>query len=59
LGHFLDFLSNFLPLAYDQLLNSYKDQVRGLLDGEVDILLVETVFDTLNCKVCIVVVHFV
>jgi len=28
----------------------YREQVRGLLDGGVDVLLVETVFDTLNCK---------
>ncbi|MGH7255968.1 MAG: methionine synthase, partial [Nitrospirales bacterium] len=29
---------------------AYREQVRGLVDGGVDLLLVETVFDTLNCK---------
>ncbi len=35
---------------FDQLVTAYRDQTRGLLDGGVDLLLVETVFDTLNCK---------
>jgi len=35
---------------YDALVAAYRDQVRGLLDGGVDILLVETIFDTLNGK---------
>jgi 5-methyltetrahydrofolate--homocysteine methyltransferase len=29
---------------------AYSEQVRGLLDGGVDVLLVETIFDTANCK---------
>ena len=37
-------------ITFDQLKDSYSEQVRGLIDGGVDILLVETVFDTLNCK---------
>src|SRR5574341_1293549 len=40
----------FRAVTYDQLVASYTEQVRGLLDGGVDLLLVETVFDTLNCK---------
>jgi len=36
--------------SYDQLVSAYYDQARGLLDGGVDILLVETIFDTLNAK---------
>src|SRR5678816_472697 len=36
--------------TYDELVAAYGDQVRGLLDGGVDILLVETIFDTLNAK---------
>jgi len=36
--------------AFDELATSYSEQVRGLLDGGADILLVETIFDTLNCK---------
>ena len=36
--------------TYDELVAAYRDQVRGLLDGGVDALLVETIFDTLNAK---------
>ncbi len=36
--------------TYDELVAIYSDQVRGLLDGGVDALLVETIFDTLNAK---------
>src|SRR5579863_623092 len=35
---------------FDELVAAYSDQVRGLLDGGADILLVETIFDTLNAK---------
>ncbi|MCB9257767.1 MAG: methionine synthase [Ignavibacteriales bacterium] len=37
-------------LTFDQMKDSYYDQVRGLVDGGVDILLVETITDTLNAK---------
>jgi 5-methyltetrahydrofolate--homocysteine methyltransferase len=37
-------------VTFDQLRQAYYDQARGLLDGGVDLLLVETVFDTLNAK---------
>lgn len=40
----------YRAITFDQLVEAYTEQVRGLLDGGVDILLVETVFDTLNCK---------
>jgi len=36
--------------TYEELVNAYGQQVRGLLDGGVDLLLVETIFDTLNAK---------
>ena len=36
--------------AYDDVVAAYTDQVRGLLDGGVDILLVETIFDSLIAK---------
>ena len=36
--------------TYDELVTAYSEQVRGLLDGGVDLLLVETIFDTLNAK---------
>jgi 5-methyltetrahydrofolate--homocysteine methyltransferase len=35
---------------YDELVQAYYDQARGLLDGGADILIVETIFDTLNAK---------
>lgn len=37
-------------VTYDELVSAYREQIRGLRDGGVDILLVETVFDTLNAK---------
>ena len=40
----------FRNVSFDELAVAYGEQVRGLLDGGVDVLLVETVFDTLNCK---------
>ncbi|MGH8119768.1 MAG: homocysteine S-methyltransferase family protein, partial [Gammaproteobacteria bacterium] len=40
----------FRPINYRQLRRAYADQVRGLVAGGVDILLVETIFDTLNAK---------
>lgn len=38
-------------VAFDELVNAYGEQVRGLLDGGIDILMVETIFDTANAKV--------
>lgn len=35
---------------YDDFVAAYSEQARGLIDGGCDLLLVETVFDTLNCK---------
>ncbi len=40
----------FRAITFDQLAAAYAEQVKGLLDGGVDILLVETIFDTLNAK---------
>jgi 5-methyltetrahydrofolate--homocysteine methyltransferase len=37
-------------VTYDQVMAAYKEQARGLLDGGVDLLLIETIFDTLNGK---------
>jgi 5-methyltetrahydrofolate--homocysteine methyltransferase len=37
-------------VSFDQLVAAYSEQARGLIDGGVDVLLVETVFDVLNCK---------
>jgi 5-methyltetrahydrofolate--homocysteine methyltransferase len=35
---------------FDELRDAYKEQVRGLIDGGADIILIETIFDTLNAK---------
>ena len=40
-------------VTFDQLAEAYAEQVDGLLDGGVDLLLVETIFDTLNAKAAI------
>ncbi|MBL6874439.1 MAG: methionine synthase [Flavobacteriales bacterium] len=40
----------FRQISFDQLKDAYFEQTKGLVDGGVDIILVETVFDTLNCK---------
>jgi 5-methyltetrahydrofolate--homocysteine methyltransferase len=37
-------------VTFDQLVAAYLEQTRGLVEGGVDILMVETIFDTLNCK---------
>jgi 5-methyltetrahydrofolate--homocysteine methyltransferase len=40
----------FRAVTFDFLVDAYLEQTRALVEGGVDILLVETVFDTLNCK---------
>ncbi|MFQ5708161.1 MAG: methionine synthase [bacterium] len=40
----------YRAVTFDEMASAYAEQVRGLLDGGVDLLLVETVFDTLNAK---------
>lgn len=40
----------FRAITFDELVANYYEQASGLMDGGADILLVETVFDTLNCK---------
>ena len=40
-------------LTYDELLFAYKEQVDGLIEGGVDALLIETIFDSLNAKCAI------
>ena len=41
------------PVNFDDMVASYTEQVRGLIDGGVDLLLPETSFDTLNMKACL------
>ena len=40
----------FRAVTFDQLVAAYRVQARGLLDGGADLLMVETIFDTLNAK---------
>lgn len=47
----------FRATTFDAMVENYTEQLRGLLDGGVDTLLVETVFDTLNCKAAIYAIH--
>lgn len=41
-------------ITFDQLLESYKVNIKGMIDGGVDLILIETIFDTSNCKAAIV-----
>ncbi len=43
----------FRTHSFEQVVESYTEQIRGLADGGVDLLLIETIFDTLNCKAAI------
>lgn len=43
----------YRAISFDQLVDAYYDQVRGLVDGGIDVLIIETVFDTLNSKAAI------
>ena len=47
----------FRNTTFDELKDAYYDQAKGLLDGGVDLFLVETVFDTLNCKAALFAVR--
>jgi 5-methyltetrahydrofolate--homocysteine methyltransferase len=40
----------FRSISFDDLVSAYAEQVRGLIDGGADLILIETVFDTLNAK---------
>lgn len=43
----------FRAVTFDEVVIAYTEQIRGLVDGGVDIILVETIFDTLNAKAAI------
>ncbi len=49
----------YRAISFDQLVDAYKDQVEALMDGGVDILLVETIFDTLNAKAALFAIDLV
>jgi 5-methyltetrahydrofolate--homocysteine methyltransferase len=44
-------------VTYDEVREAYAEQVRGLVDGGVDVLMVETVFDTLNAKAALAAIR--
>ncbi|MGZ8565715.1 MAG: methionine synthase, partial [Actinomycetota bacterium] len=44
---------SFRKVTFDQVYESYAEQIRGLRDGGADLLLIETIFDTLNAKAAI------
>lgn len=43
--------------TFDQMVVAYKEQAKGLIEGGSDILLIETIFDTLNAKAALYAVH--
>ena len=43
----------FRAVTFDEVVVAYTEQIRGLVDGGVDLILVETIFDTLNAKAAI------
>jgi len=47
----------FRAVTFDELATAYHEQVRGLVDGGVDALLIETIFDTLNAKAALFAVQ--
>ena len=49
----------YRSITFDQLVDAYSEQVRGLLDGGVDLLLIETITDTLNVKAALFAVSTV
>ncbi|MBF0331296.1 MAG: methionine synthase [Candidatus Omnitrophica bacterium] len=44
---------SYRAVNFDQLVRAYGEQIKGLGEGEVDLLLIETIFDTLNAKAAI------
>ncbi len=47
----------FRAVTFDQVANAYVEQIRGLIDGGVDLILIETIFDTLNAKAALFAVE--
>ncbi|HRN92113.1 MAG TPA: homocysteine S-methyltransferase family protein [Ferruginibacter sp.] len=43
----------YRAVSFDEVVTAYTEQIKGLTDGGVDILLIETIFDTLNAKAAI------
>lgn len=47
----------FRVVSFDQVLEAYKGQIRGLIEGGSDLLMIETIFDSLNAKAAAVAVQ--
>lgn len=47
----------YREVTFDQVRDSYKEQALALIEGGVDLILIETIFDTLNSKACIIAVE--
>ncbi|MBP6455452.1 MAG: homocysteine S-methyltransferase family protein [Chitinophagaceae bacterium] len=43
----------YRAVTFDEVVDAYTEQIKGLIDGGVDLLLIETIFDTLNAKAAI------
>jgi 5-methyltetrahydrofolate--homocysteine methyltransferase len=43
----------YRAVTFDEVAAAYTEQIKGLVDGDVDVLLIETIFDTLNAKAAI------
>lgn len=50
-------LPDYRNINFDELVVAYREQIRGLVDGGSDILLIETIFDTLNAKAALFAVE--
>lgn len=46
-------------ITFDELVSAYTTAVTGLLDGGADLLMIETIFDTLNCKAAIYAIEII
>lgn len=49
----------FRAVTFDELVEAYEEQVNGLIDGGADLLMVETIFDTLNAKAALFAIDMV
>jgi len=47
----------YRAVSWDEMVEAYIEQVKGLIDGGVDLLLIETIFDTLNAKAALMAVQ--
>jgi len=47
----------YRAITFDQLVDNYTEQTEALMDAGVDLILVETVFDTLNCKAALFAIN--